>query len=390
MQNPDRRKPLFALAVLASLVLATAANGCSSGRDPDDTDTDAGTPVDAGKKPDAGTKPDAGVTPDAGGGDPTTDGTVGSACTATEPAVQGSCGQDLICIRGPSANESADKPTIFPLGACTKGCETDDDCGMNGSTKNLCQEVPGTGGDKICFRACDPLVLDSCGRPSHVCNAAANGRGVCTPRCDAADVCPEGFECDTSTGKCGGKEYYEECPVPTTEAEAICSISPVRACVAFQGTGGICINTCATATDCPGGSVCDLSFTENGQTVKFCTKKCGGALDPACPAGTECGAMQGIPQKMCLPKQVAGTNAVGAPCGGESGGCVAGARCEQLSAGGARCFKDCTTAATACAAPTQCFGLQGTETKLCLQPCGQPNTQACPTGTTCQQNACLP
>ena len=247
-----------------------------------------GTPGAGGS---AGSGGSAGAGGSAGGSGPApAEGTLGAACAA-----DGDC-EGGVCIND------------FPMGYCSKACNTAEDCGANGS----CWEL---GERSLCLLNCQ-AVAECRVADGYTCD----GDNTCYPGQPAGPAAPVGAPCedavdcvgpnnrclaensaDGPTGFVGGYCYQLDCG-----AEQPCPNGSECFTISEDGTTA-CLASCAAPQDCRPGYAC--------QDVGACLPGCMG--DASCPEGTVCREDGTCAEPPCTPDSCP----EGTVCG-EAGRCI--------------------------------------------------------------------
>jgi hypothetical protein len=249
----------------------------------------------------------------------------------------------------------------YPGGYCaTFGCDPDANTGCPDG--GVCFPTRGGG---ICLAACTSDA--QCARDGYECQESLDfpGRSSCEPAFDPANL---GTVCSAGRGDCTGGACLSETntgfpdsycagggcdPTATTPG---CAGDGV--CVETTSGGGICLDGCATSTDCRTAYECRPSDSEDPSSPLACL--------PACTTDAQCsGGGMGTPMYVCNP----GTGFCGEPFVlarlGEP--CVDGADCP-----GGRCLGEDTAGWPA-----------GTCTYPGCRLSGTGREAMCPTGGTC-------
>ena len=276
-----------------------------------------------------------------------------------------------------------------PLGA---DCVDDSSC-----LEGTCVDVPT--GARICTEPCDPFA--SACRDGFTCRRTGCGEGFCVPGGAGAkslgDACGDDGEC-ASLHCVDPGDGTRRCLSPCQDGEGDCDPGDVCG-LENGGSCGGCVSgagrtgpfghgeTCATATDCRGGTSC---IDDEG--AMYCARSCAGG--EACPDGSHCRAGS------CVR---GGLEPDGDPCVGnedcQSGVCASqgdasfctsscsaadpcGAGLTCAPAGGITvCAPTLVIVGQRCEASTDCMsGLCASG--VCTRLCGH-DVADCPSGTTC-------
>jgi hypothetical protein len=266
----------------------TLAAACTESH-PDEPDAAIIIP-DTGPRPDTGT--DAGPPP----------GNTGEACELDEDCT------------GPAETCITEAQSGLPGGYCSGFCETDEDCASDA----VCVQLDDT--TAICLRSCDPTAEDQC-RTGYGCASGLGIPNICYPGCEDASDCGEGQMCEVGGGFNGSGACFDpsagvgdacedsgDCP-----AGGVCNPDdagwPGGACLTFG-----CDE--ASGTGCPGDAEC----LPGGFGGALCVDGC--ASDTDCRDGYECIPSLRYPDRLsCQPAFDAGN--LGAACG-RRGGCTGG------------------------------------------------------------------
>ena len=250
-----------------------------------------------------------------------TDHSVGAQChDASGHSISGACTNGLACFVD-STGQATDQ--------CSAHCTADSECGLNGSSQNICA-------NGICFRGCktsDPG--GSCFRNGWVCypsmlysgkagcevdcrqqNAAwcaygqhcSSTTGACEPSpCSAQGTCSNGQKCwhdgnvsacvddcrlapsscesdrvcDNTTGTCKPPTIvheYDDC----SSSEVACATG-LTCVTGASGAPSVCMKGCAVDLDCPGSELC---VAGDGTGPVFCGAACSSSA--SCRSHTTC------------------------------------------------------------------------------------------------------
>jgi hypothetical protein len=260
---------------------------------------------------------------------------LGIACGASTECKDGLFCVDGVCCGSSSCDTGARCNGAGKLGRCAKNdgsaCSVDDECASSNCVDGVCCDAkcngiceacnvagltgkctavvgapvagrPSCPSDGLCgARLCDGKERASCAvfvGSDVVCRTPTCAGGAATreSRCDGNGVCPgpetvdcKGFACDATSGACRstcssnsdcGEGY--ECSGGACRAKtAVCSDDGIavvlpsgqqKRCYPFRCEAGVCIDRCATTSQCATGFVCDPGA---GQCV---------AATPAAPA----------------------------------------------------------------------------------------------------------
>ena len=322
------------------------------------------------------------------------------------------CGAGKVC--DPKSNLCHGDTTCIPIASCDNGtnypyCGTIGD-GCGGSL--VCSTTCGAG--KTCDTTtgvckgddtCRPLASCTNGTAFNYCGKIGDG---CGDSLTCSTVCGTGKSCDTTTGLCKG--------------DTTCT--PLTACTngtAFNYCGAIgdgCGGSLTCSTACGTGKICDtttglckgdntctpLAACTNGTAFNYCGTVgdgCGGSLvcGSDCTTNQVCDTTRGLckSNNTCTPL-TACTNStafnycgtIGDGCGGSlvcGSDCAANQVCDTskgLCKGNDSCVRTVSPTCTAANGGTYCGGPIG-------DGCGGAITcpATCPTGFSCQNNACV-
>ncbi|HEX7597323.1 MAG TPA: hypothetical protein VF518_03855 [Polyangia bacterium] len=320
----------------------------------------------------------------------------GSACAPGQvcDAKTGLCKGDATCVPA-----TCDNGSIFKYcGDVGDGCGGTLHCGNDCSAGQTCDTTSGLcKGDATCV----PVACDN-GGPFKYCGETGNGCGGtlhCGADCGANQVCG-------SDGICKGDS--------TCRSLTCSNGTPFSYCGGIgDGCGGqlACGIRCATnqvcGVDnlCKGDASCIPTGCDNGTSFKYCGTVgdgCGGALrcSTACGTGRVCDTVKGQCEgdSSCVPLSSCsnGTDfkycgTIGDGCGGSlscgTTSCGTGKICDTgkgLCKGDAACVPTVSSSCTAANGGIYCGGPIG-------DGCGAAVTcpTTCPTGFTCEKNACV-
>jgi len=281
------------------------------------------------------------------------------------------CGGSLVCSTTCGAGKTCDTTTglckgdntCIPLAACS-----------NGTAFNYCGTIgDGCGGSLTCSTACGP------GKSCDTATGLCKGDNTCTPLASCSngtafnycgtigDGCGSTFTCSTHCGT--GKT----CEVATGLCKGDSSCTPLASCA-----NGTAFNYCGTIGDGCGGSLACGNDCAASQICDTATGLCKG--DSTCSPLAAC--TNGTAFNYC--------GVIGNGCGSSipcSTDCGAGKVCDTskgLCKGDNNCVPVVSATCAAAKGGTYCGGPIG-------DGCGGAITcpATCPTGFTCQNNACV-
>ena len=309
-------------------------------------------------------------------------------------AATGLCKGDANCVPKTCTNDS-----IFNYcGDIGDGCGGTLHCGADCDAGQACDTAAGLcKGDVNCL----PVQCDN-GTPFKYCGEAGDGCGGslhCGADCDADQVCG-------SDGVCKGNATCT--PITCNNGTPFAYCGQIG-----DGCGGklLCTTNCGSGKLCgadglcKGDSSCITTGCENGTKFNYCGTVgdgCGGALrcTTACGAGKTCDTVNGLCKGdgTCTPLSSCDNKTdfkycgkIGDGCGGSipcgTTGCGSGKICDTvkgLCKGDALCVPKVSATCTATNGGVYCGGPIG-------DGCGGAITcpTTCPTGFTCQDNACV-
>ena len=276
--------------------------------------------------------------------------------------VGAACGLSGDCMG--AANMCLADPVFLPGGYCTLDCAGGGAC-PTGSTCVMIGRA-----EAYCFQDCTPGATPRQCRAGYGCANDPMIPPVCLGGCSDDTDCPTGLNCDPSGGPTASGACYDpastygeacaadaNCPMGAaclTEADnnwpggacvAIvgCDVAADSGCPAgtrcipggFRGTG-ICVESCAVASDCRSAYDCRAPATLPGRTV--CMPAC--ATDADCTvAGNVCNPSIGT----CAP--AFSSTLLGGACSRFMGGCDGGTCLSENGSGypGGSCsYRGCT------------------------------------------------